>query len=417
MSAYSRWRMKGERNQMVNDFKVRRLYRNRIYKAVFSALLILGLVLVVPGSFHKFIAAPLEDCDLDGYDDSTGVPVPWPGYDETKGDTPDGPAGSKTPEVTTTPAITPTPVTAASDTKDSNAAGSTSTKTGSGNSKITGSTKSDNSSKSQSSKNDSGKASTSEKASTSGVKSNSTTAAGSSKNTAKVTEKASGKSNNISQSVSEASAIDKINNSAQSNTQKVDSSKTENAVPGEDGNQKAVSQNTEEQPQVTAESPTESSDTAEEITEAINTKGSLNITEAAGSIIHAGSSIIISGSGFYKDLKNLEIVIQSEPRQLGVVESTQDGSFKAQFDIPKDLAEGTHHIVVLYQGKEITRQEIAIGPKAADSFWQALTVGFTSDNQGLIPGILILTGLLVLGAIVLGGNFVAGTVNKREESI
>jgi hypothetical protein len=41
---------------------------------------------------------PLEDCDFDCYDDHTGVPVPWAGYDETRGDTIpddwDGVAGS-----------------------------------------------------------------------------------------------------------------------------------------------------------------------------------------------------------------------------------------------------------------------------------------------------------------------------------
>jgi hypothetical protein len=31
-----------------------------------------------------------EDCDWDGYDDHTGVPVPWPGFDGTRGDTPGG---------------------------------------------------------------------------------------------------------------------------------------------------------------------------------------------------------------------------------------------------------------------------------------------------------------------------------------
>ncbi|MDR1778736.1 MAG: hypothetical protein LBR14_03145 [Clostridiales Family XIII bacterium] len=40
----------------------------------------------------------LEDCDFDGYDDETGAPVPWYGFDQTKGDTVpadwDGVAGS-----------------------------------------------------------------------------------------------------------------------------------------------------------------------------------------------------------------------------------------------------------------------------------------------------------------------------------
>ena len=40
----------------------------------------------------------LEDCDSDGYDDATGAPVPWYGFDQTRGDQVpsdwDGKAGS-----------------------------------------------------------------------------------------------------------------------------------------------------------------------------------------------------------------------------------------------------------------------------------------------------------------------------------
>lgn len=49
------------------------------------------LTFAAPGAVHVAHAAPLEDCDGDGFDDATGVPVPWPGYDETHGDTPAGP--------------------------------------------------------------------------------------------------------------------------------------------------------------------------------------------------------------------------------------------------------------------------------------------------------------------------------------
>lgn len=34
-----------------------------------------------------FAASPLEDCDLDGYDDHNGAPLPWAGFDSTRGDT------------------------------------------------------------------------------------------------------------------------------------------------------------------------------------------------------------------------------------------------------------------------------------------------------------------------------------------
>ncbi|MDF2804595.1 MAG: hypothetical protein K0S61_4500, partial [Anaerocolumna sp.] len=89
----------------IRNMSKRMTIKKNLYKIIFTFLFTSVLVFTVPGGFNKVYAAPLEDCDLDGFDDATGVPVPWPGYDETKGDTPDGPAGSKvTP--TTAPAST-----------------------------------------------------------------------------------------------------------------------------------------------------------------------------------------------------------------------------------------------------------------------------------------------------------------------
>jgi hypothetical protein len=196
---------------------------------------------------------------------------------------------------------------------------------------------------------------------------------------------------------------DKTSSSTSSNKNSGDSDKTSSSVSSEANNRDKTVQSEKEQ----VEGNTGNGDnvntdiSADEIELIINTKGSLKITETTGSIIHAGSSVIISGTGFVGDTHNLEIEIHSEPRQLGVVESSKNGSFEAQVNIPKDLEAGVHNIVVLYQGNEITSQKIEIGPKAADSFLQALSVGFTKDNIGLIPGILILLGLFVLGVGIL----------------
>lgn len=54
-------------------------------------MLVVPLALSLPGLIQVAHAAPLEDCDADGFDDATGVAVPWAGYDETRGDTPAGP--------------------------------------------------------------------------------------------------------------------------------------------------------------------------------------------------------------------------------------------------------------------------------------------------------------------------------------
>ncbi|SHO44743.1 hypothetical protein [Anaerocolumna xylanovorans] len=391
-------------------------------KMIFSFVLIFVLVLTVPGRYHNVYAAPLEDCDLDGYDDATGVPVPWPGYDETKGDTPDGPGGSKTPA--TAPGSTDstaagnssseTPGKASSEdtdkadsgksrnTNDANSGKTDSTKSAKTNKENSGKANKADSEKANSTVQDkTGKAESGKTGSTTSGKTNSTAA----DNTGKVE----------SDKTSDADSV-KTNSTAQENTEKaedrqtsttsIETDNTGSTVSGEGSNQDGASQSENKQAEVNSDNDdTVNTDTpADEIETVINAKGSLEITEAAGSIIHAGSSVIVLGSGFAGDIDNLEIEIQSEPRQLGIVESSKNGSFEAKLNIPEDLKAGIHHIVVLYQGKEITRQQIEVGPKAADSFLQALSVGFTKDNKGLIPGLLILLVLFVSGTGVLGVN-------------
>lgn len=306
-----------------------------VLKAIFSFALIFTLIFTVPGGFLGVHAAPLEDCDLDGFDDATGVPVPWPGYDETKGDTPDGPGGGKTSSTTS------------SKTSSTTSAGANSSTPGNTNSTASGTT----------------------------------------------------------------------NSPTPGNTSSAAPGNTSSPAPGKTDGQDEVSQNGNEPSEGTSDIGSAGGNGAaeEDIESVVTTKGSLEITEASGSLIHVGSSVIISGSGFTGNVDNLEIEIQSEPRRLGTVASSEDGSFETQISIPDDLEAGTHHIVVLYQGREITRQQIEVGPKAANSFLQALSVGFTKNNRGLIPGLSILAGLFLLGSAALLVNVVVRS--RRNKSL
>lgn len=450
-----------------SEYAGKRIVR-KITKVLLSGALVLTVVLVVPGNYHVAYAAPLEDCDLDGFDDATGVPVPWPGYDETKGDTPEGPAGSKNP--TTTPSSTnnSSGSTGTGETSGNNGSGtkgstdstspdktdsvkSEDTKTGS--SKDTGSSKSKDS-KSTTGSTGKGSSQTTDKTgstakgntkktetdkttgTTSGNTTKSSTSTGntnpdntnsgnaeSNNTTKKSTTPNSNITVNSNKTEKDTSSSTEQNN--ESNTETVASNDADSAgtdetysvLPNQEANQEGTSGSESEQSEVTSSETEEISGTSEAIiAAAINTIGSLEIKEASGSILHAGSSVIVSGSGFAGNIEKLEIVIQSEPRQLGFVDSLEDGSFEAQLEIPESLSAGVHHIVVLYQGNEIIRQEIVVGSKAADSFLEALSVGFTTDNQGLIPGLLILSGLLVVGTGVLGYSLLFRSKKRRVHS-
>lgn len=445
-----------------SEYVGRRMVK-KITKLIFSGALVFALVLVVPGNYHVAYAAPLEDCDLDGFDDATGVPVPWPGYDETKGDTPDGPAGSKNP--TTTPsANSSSGNTGATETSGNNGGGA------SGNTGSTGTDKTD-SAKSEETKTGSSKDNASGKNNDS--KSSNTTTGSTDKTTSQTSSKTGSTAKNSSKSGTDKAASttsestskssptsgnstsgssgsgNTSSNSASSNTDKTvkdnkaETDNTSNTAQNESNTEaettasgdtesigtdetdrseseaetsqsKADVPETEQQPVVADNETTEASEISDDVlAAAVNTKGSLEIKEASGSILHAGSSVIVSGTGFAGNVQNLELVIQSELRQLGFVESSAEGSFEAQLAIPEDLSAGVHHIVVLYEGNEITRQEIEVGPKAADSFLQALSVGFTTENHGLVPGLLILLGLIVAGTGVLGYSVLFHS-NKRK---
>jgi len=330
-------------------------FRKKYFKILFSVALIFTLVVAIPISSINAFAALLEDCDLDGYDDSTGVPVPWPGYDETKGDTPSGPGGV----ITSTKAATNTTTATTAATTAATIAASTNN-----------------------------------------------TAAGNTSDTS------TGNTTNTS------SGSTSISSTSNTNTSASGSSSSANTVSGSTGTVESNAQGTA----VNGNNEVVASSTIVSVGEAaspvsfdtiINTKGLLKILDVKGSIIHAGSSIMISGSGFIGNIDGLQIEIHSEPLQLGTVTSSKEGAFETQISIPENLEAGTHEIVVLYQGKEIVSQQIEVAPKAADTFLEALTVGFSADNQGLVPGLLILVALIIVGSVTL---LIGGIANSRRSN-
>lgn len=415
---------------------------NNLCKFISAFLIAAVFIFAAPSGSNIVYAAPLEDCDLDGYDDATGVPVPWPGYDETKGDTPDGPAGSKVPVI-----VTPTPMVTQAPTDSSNEGSKDSNKDSNENSNKDSSVQTGGSS---TGKTDSVKPSTSNDGTSDKTNSNQGKTGSTTNSSANST---SGDKSTTTESSKNNSTT---SNSTQNNTSKKDSDKSVN-VSGSDSNgtggstngngnetplsdegsqegnnqngtnQEVVNQlesvqdelsDKEDTLQVNNENTTtddtqadnvggnhsdidntvDSNHTVEGLETVILTKGTLDITEINGSRVHVGSFIKITGTGFAGNVKNLEIQIQSEAKQLGFVHSLADGSFEGQFSIPNDLEAGTHNIVILYGGTEISRWPIEIGPEAADSFIKAFTVGFTRENKGLVPGIIILIGLFLVGA-------------------
>lgn len=378
------------------------------HKIIIAFAMAVTLIFTLSLSHADVSATSLyEDCDLDGYDDYTGDPVPWVGFDGTRGDEIpadwDGVSDSYYKNSGGTTETTASPVkettassvkeTTASSVKETTASSSGSSNSGSSNS---GSSSTGNSS-SSSTKNNSG---TSSSSGSSGSTSNgsSTTSSGSS-------DAGSGSSDSVAGSGSSDVISSDSGSDTETSTQVSDENETD-----------ADTENTKDKDDV-KDSDQDTEETQEdEGTISENGTYSLSFTEADGNIIHAGSTILVSGLGFTGYEEDLEIEIHSQVKLLGTVVPSTDGAFELEVEIPKNLEAGTHEIVVLYQGKEIAKKTILVEPKVADTFLAALTVGFSGENSGLIPGLLLLAGLGILGGAALVISKTTGGFSKFRKS-
>lgn len=361
-------------------------------------------------------AAAVEDCDLDGYDDHTGNPVPWIGFDSTKGE--EIPAGWDGHTIYKSKKAFQDAQKKDDEKSDSSGSGSSS-----------GSSSSSSGSSGGSSSGSSSSSSSSSSGSSSGSGSTGSSSSGGSSSKSNTTKKSTSKSSSSKSSSSKKSSSKKTTDSSKSSqtNKKEESNVTEvneevaSEATTEEVTSAADEKNTEKKKSKKKktkkeETTTEPESTVEELEEiiqpdiqtVISTGGTLEVNEEDGSIIHAGSNLLIKGTGFVGNVNDIVIEIHSDNAiNLGNVSTAEDGSFEAKVYIPDDLEEGQHEVVIKYLGQEIATQTIKVGPKVADTFLAALTVGFSSQNKGLIPGLLILAGLAIAGIATLffGGLF------------
>jgi hypothetical protein len=352
-----------------------------------SAALISSLAITEPIYVKTVNAAEIEDCDLDGYDDHTGNPVPWIGFDSTKGEAIPGDwdhstiyKSVKAYQDAHTKKEEPKDTASDSSGKDSKTSGSKS-------SSSTGSS----SGKGNTSNQSSGKTAKGKTEQVKTGKSSTTTSNAAKKN-----------SNGKSSEAKEAGEEETTTSSEETTEVKKDKKKKHKKK-----NKKAATKNAKGKS--AAVKATDDEETSDE--ETALAVGTLKVDEADGSIIHAGSNLIVSGTDFEGNVDGIEIEIHSDNHiLLGYANTVEDGSFESEVSIPENLPAGTHEIALVYQENVIATKTIQVGAKVADTFLGALTVGFTSQNSGLIPGLLLLAGLFAAGIFTLiGGKVVEKT--------
>jgi hypothetical protein len=328
--------------------------------AVVSLFVFTGLLYAPLGAGQVYASdyEQWEDCDWDGYDDHTGVEVPWPGFDGTRGDTPAGPSpdsqtGKKkaAEEAAKKAAEEAAKKKAAEEeAKKKAAAGSDSTK--------------EKSSKSSSS-------SSKKKSSSSGSEKDSDAAS------------------------ADETAAEDVNADADEEATSAAVKTTKGAV-------------TTTAPAVSAEDALAAAQAASDAA-IVAQKGVVEVDGAEEGALHAGSVIVVRGAGFAPDVEALDVEIRSDPVRLGTVATDASGAFEAEFTLPEDLPEGSHSVVVAYKGADITSNSVEVGPAPAGGLWGALTAGFGS---GEFPaGIVILIVIAVAAAAVLG----IGAIRRRKK--
>jgi hypothetical protein len=312
--------------------------------AVILALLVVAFTELPGVQIAYAFNGYLEDCDFDGYDDETGAPVPWYGFDETKGDRVpsdwNGVAGSYSFSNSNPPSSGGT------------GSGSDSTNSNNGNSAGTGSTGSgaantNNSNGGGSSGNNSGSSNSSGTQGSSGSSSG-----GASQNTSGTSANSANAGETASQGDSTASDIDQASLSAQ---------------------EKA------------------------EIDEVVAVKGSLAILPESGeTVFYPGGKAVIKGEGFKGDVDDYTVEIHSTVIELATFSTVSDGSFEITVDIPDDIDPGRHNIWILYKGGAIVQKGIDIASGSVPL--ASKTAGIDEPGlSGAFVGFIILASVIAIG--------------------
>jgi hypothetical protein len=322
-----------------------------ICSLILTVALLFTFVIAPQFAWQQVYAADYEqweDCDWDGFDDHTGVAVPWAGFDGTRGDTPAG---------------------ASADSQ-------------------------------------SGKKFAAEKAAAE-EKAAADKAAKEAK--AKAAAEKAAKDKAAKDKVGDTTAKDKVDTKVKDTTTKENDSSS-SATPTTESETNSLPLDADETleavdtPDVVDEAPVTSDLTPEQIqaeldASIIEQKGEIEIEKPEGEQIRPGGKITINGYGFYGDVAELEVEIHSTPTTLGKIATDDNGFFEITVTLPDTLEEGVHHILVLYQGEEISRQEIELAAPPANSFLKALLVGFDGNNSELFAGLVILGILVAIGVL------------------
>jgi hypothetical protein len=141
------------------------------------------------------------------------------------------------------------------------------------------------------------------------------------------------------------------------------------------------------------------------------------ITDVKGTLtvdgdLAPGATVTLTGTGYAPNVPELVLELHSTPVQVGAVATDESGAFATTVTLPADVEPGDHHVVVLYDGTEVTSTPVQL--VAADA-----APAETTSDAAVVPAETVppATGVLILGALAaLGFAALAWHVLTRRRS-
>ena len=130
----------------------------------------------------------------------------------------------------------------------------------------------------------------------------------------------------------------------------------------------------------------------------------------------AGERVVVAGRGFARNVPDLSVELHSDPVLLAEVQTDGKGRFEVEALLPETVEAGDHHVVVLYDGVELSSNPVTVAAavSAAASEAPTDTVAAAAPESSSRGGLLLLLGLVGATAVALGGHAV--TKRRRGSS-
>ena len=116
----------------------------------------------------------------------------------------------------------------------------------------------------------------------------------------------------------------------------------------------------------------------------------------------AGERVTVNGTGFAPGTAGFQVELHSSPVVLASIETDASGAFQVETTVPETVPAGDHTVVVLYDSVEVASTPVTVAAPAATANTEAASVGSASSSSTR-GGLILLAGLVAIGAIVLAG--------------